>query len=336
MLGVSSAAAAAVAGPPAGRIGSLVFGDFDSKTYQHLNSDSDGEPTSSSSSSKQQSQSRRHARGAAHAATAAAAAAGEGEVFKSCMSDSDQSDTAAAAAGDSGSDSGSESSSSSSSSAGGSTSDIDAPEEEGVSLRSQLLLGYLLMLAAGSAGSAASSSSGTAAAAEAGSSAAGGAAASNSAAGGSSTLVSSSSSSSAKGVLPPASLPLLASHLRQAGLLPKWVHWLLQQLPQRPELFDRAFLRLFQKVSVHSCGDAAALLVELTLPPPLDRAFLRLSQKVCWVLLEFAWELCLLLVACCVCVARSGATDAQAGQRTELALGLQAHRRCVLRVIACA
>jgi hypothetical protein len=49
-------------------------------------------------------------------------------------------------------------------------------------------------------------------------------------------------------VLPAASLPLLASHLRQAGLLPKWVHWLLQQLPQRPELFDRAFLRLFHKV----------------------------------------------------------------------------------------
>jgi hypothetical protein len=74
--------------------------------------------------------------------------------------------------------------------------------------------------------------------------------------GSSSALGSSSSSSSssvAKGVLPAASLPLLANHLRQAGLLPKWVHWLLQQLPQRPELFDRAFLRLFHKVRACWC-----------------------------------------------------------------------------------
>lgn len=48
----------------------------------------------------------------------------------------------------------------------------------------------------------------------------------------------------------PGDLLPVADHLRQVGLLPKWVHWLLQQLPQRPELFERAFTRLFQQVGI--------------------------------------------------------------------------------------
>jgi hypothetical protein len=48
--------------------------------------------------------------------------------------------------------------------------------------------------------------------------------------------------------LQPAGLQVLAGHLHRAGLLPKWVYWLLKQMPQRPELYERAFNRLFQQV----------------------------------------------------------------------------------------
>jgi hypothetical protein len=172
----------------------------------------------------------------------------------------EESDTSSDEAGGSsssfsgGSGGGGSSSSPAGSSIDGSDSDnAGKGEEEGISLRSQLLLGHLLLLAAGNGSSSCSVSGGGAA----------------------------SASCRTSGGLPgAANLQLLASHLRGAGLLPRWVWWLLKQLPQRPELFERAFKRLFQEVrlSAASVEVVPALraafavfglpLLLLLLPPP--------------------------------------------------------------------
>lgn len=110
-------------------------------------------------------------------------------------------------------------------------------EEEGPSLRSQLLLGHLLLMASDAvAGGAAAGGVITASCSTAGT-------ATSSGLGLGLGSVSGSSVS-----LQPAGLQVLAGHLHRAGLLPKWVYWLLKQMPQRPELYERAFNRLFQQV----------------------------------------------------------------------------------------
>jgi hypothetical protein len=149
----------------------------------------------------------------------AAAAPGGGEAFQSCMShtEDENEDISSSSALEVSSEGSSDSSSDESSA------------DEGVSLKSQLLLGHLLLMAAGGQATASSSSS-----SEAAKEAAGSADSTNSLSGGVG--------------MPANSLPLLATHLRRAGLLPKWVHWLLQQLPNQPELYDRAFARLFKEV----------------------------------------------------------------------------------------
>lgn len=122
----------------------------------------------------------------------------------------------------------------------------DAEEEEGPSLRSQLLLGHLLLLAANAVSGPAAAVGGPLGTAD-----------------GSSTISSSTitstmpPSAATTSIIPaapttalqPASVQVLAGHLRRSGLLPKWVFFLLKQLPQRPELFERAFNRLFQQVN---------------------------------------------------------------------------------------
>jgi hypothetical protein len=132
------------------------------------------------------------------------------------------------------------------------------PDEEGPSLRSQLLLGHLLLLASNAvagptavlpAPAALNSSSSSATGAAAGPIAGTGTTARSDPIGQTLGLAAGvTSSSSSTSSMPPAGLQVLAGHLRRAGLLPKWVHWLLGQLPQRPELYERAFNRLFQQV----------------------------------------------------------------------------------------
>jgi hypothetical protein len=48
-------------------------------------------------------------------------------------------------------------------------------------------------------------------------------------------------------------LPVVATALREAGLLPRWVAWLLSQQEQQPGLFEKAFQRLFSKVGGAVC-----------------------------------------------------------------------------------
>jgi hypothetical protein len=202
---------------------SLVFGDIDGSVYRRLSSESrDG--------SRWQQQ-----------AAAAVDAAG-GEVFRSCISDSEGQDSSSSGGSSSGSESesaGEEEGGSDSMSRGrsGAAGDDDAPEE-GRSLRTQLLLGHLLLLASAGLGG----WGGPAAAAGSGSTT------STSSALAAADAAGHSTSTSAPGPAAADSLQLLASHLRRAGLLPKWVHWLLRQLPQQPELYERAFHRLFQQV----------------------------------------------------------------------------------------
>ncbi|KAF8070961.1 GCN2 [Scenedesmus sp. PABB004] len=176
-----AAAGGAGAGAAPARLASLVFGDFDSQAYRRMH---DSSVTASSATSSTAASSRR-----------GGAAAADAEAFQSCVSgtssSSDESDTTSRGGSDA-----------SSSALGGSsgTSDSDGDDAEGVSLRGQLLLGHLLVMAAG--GPAA-----VAAAAGDGPTSAGGGR--------------SASSLGASAALPPASVQLLASHLRRAGLLPR-------------------------------------------------------------------------------------------------------------------
>lgn len=59
-------------------------------------------------------------------------------------------------------------------------------------------------------------------------------------------LLTVAASGAAGSVLPSHSLQHMASYLRHAGLMPKWVHWLLTK--ESPELFERAFRRIFAQV----------------------------------------------------------------------------------------
>lgn len=205
-------AAGVPSGSPAAAV--PVFGDFDSTTMRCIAASKSSPQGQSSQSSKAQLQD--------SPAAALGSPAVAGEVFQSCISDSDSS-----------TDSNSESDRSSAEgpASDGEEKDVssDSADDEGVSLRSQLLMGYLLLLAAGSAEGQAT-------------------AAAESERGLSSTAGSTREQRSAGSVITPDRLVPLANHLRQVGLLPKWVHWLLQQLPQRPELFQRAFNRLFEQV----------------------------------------------------------------------------------------
>jgi hypothetical protein len=132
-------------------------------------------------------------------------------------------------------------------------------EEEGPSLRSQLLLGHLLLLAsnavsgpAGAAAGAVLGQSPTLSSSTTGATDSTAGTVSTAAPGSVLGLQGVGSSSSGVALQPPG-LQVLARHLRRSGLLPKWVYWLLRQLPQRPELYDRAFHRLFQQVSFQWC-----------------------------------------------------------------------------------
>lgn len=214
----------------ANRVESLVFGDIDSSVYRRLSSDAAGGP--------------RHGTARAGAAATTGAAG--------------PTDAAGSESG-SESDSGSSESSSRRVSATGasdkqrrvSEGTDTAGEEEGPSLRSQLLLGHLLLLASnavsGSAGAAAGAVPGTLSSSTAGATDSTVDTVSTAAPGSVLGLQGVGSSSSSVS-LQPAGLQVLARHLRRSGLLPKWVYWLLRQLPQRPELYKRAFNRLFQQV----------------------------------------------------------------------------------------
>lgn len=124
------------------------------------------------------------------------------------------------------------------------------PEEagEGINLKTQLLLGHLLLLATGHMNQGA----------------AGDTSAAPSQASHSSSTAPSTSGTGVQGSGGDAALlQLLAGQLREAGLLPKWVHWLLTQpgagatsagggggggSAGRQRLFDRTFQRLFAQV----------------------------------------------------------------------------------------
>jgi len=216
---------------PGSRVDSLVFGDIDGSVYRRLSSEQ--------GASKAVTKPTRTAPGAGGDPGA--------EEFRSCTSEDASSASDTSSSSSSSEDSDSDSSASSSRCASGAgpsgrhlltssegTSDA-SPDDEGPSLRSQLLLGHLLLLAsnavgAGAAATAADGSSSTVGSTQTAAEAAVGLSGLGSAA------------------MQPAGLQLLAGHLRRSGLLPKWVHWLLRQLPQRPELYERAFQRLFQQV----------------------------------------------------------------------------------------
>lgn len=223
------------------RVESLVFGDIDSSVYRRLSGDSAAEV--------------KHSKPASSGSVAGPAGTGAVGTLGS------------ETGSESGSSSESESDSSSSTDRRASAAEADkqrsvsegsdeAGEEEGPSLRSQLLLGHLLLLAS----NAVSGPAGTSAVAAAlpadhanGSTVSSSAAdmsvssATHGAVTGLQGLAGGASRSSSM-VMQPAGLQVLAGHLRRSGLLPKWVYWLLRQLPQRPELYERAFNRLFQQV----------------------------------------------------------------------------------------
>jgi hypothetical protein len=225
------------------RVDSLVFGDMDSSVYRRLSSDSAAGGSST----------------AAAAAATTAGGDGSSESGSSSSSDGDESDTSSTSSssrrvsgtGTAGAQGRSEPSEEGSEDASG--------EEEGPSLRSQLLLGHLLLLASKAvSGSAVSLPAAAGAGTDSsitGSSTVDTAFTTAPAAGGAAAAVSSSST-----LLRPAELQVLAGHLRRSGLLPKWVYWLLRQLPQRPELYERAFNRLFRQVGGGRQGRACAWL----------------------------------------------------------------------------
>lgn len=193
------------------RAESLVFGDIDSSVYRRLSNES----------------------AAGHAAAAATAAAGDADGSSSESGSGSESDS-----NDDGTSSRRVSGAGASDMQRATSEETESSgEEEGPSLRSQLLLGHLLLMASDAvAGGAAAGVVSTASGSTAGT-------ATSSGLGLGLGSVSGSSVS-----LQPAGLQVLAGHLHRAGLLPKWVYWLLKQMPQRPELYERAFNRLFQQV----------------------------------------------------------------------------------------